>query len=411
MPIIQFLVVNARLLAAGFLLALASSFGQTFFIAIFADGWRSEFGLTHGAFGTIYMVATLASAACLIQLGRLADIASPRHLAVGITLGLALICAGVAFVNTWFMLVPAIFGLRLFGQGLMSHLSQTAMARWFNNTRGRALAIASFGHPTGEAFAPLAAVALIAALGWRETWGLTAAMLVLVFMPAFWFLLARERKPREMEASGDGGTVGMDGRHWSRDEVIGHPLFWMLLPGIIAPAFILTVTFFLPAHIAETKGWAFETMPSFYWVFALSSITAAFLSGMAIDRFSARTCLPLYQLPMASGMIVLWSASGPDMAPFALGLMGLTAGSAATIHSALWAEYYGTRHIGTIKALAHAVMVFSTAIGPGLTGAIIDLGVPYAQQALWFAGYVVAISMLYFWIVLRHSPRLVPKTS
>lgn len=410
MLIIQFLVANARLLAAGFLLALASSFGQTFFIAIFADGWRAEFDLTHGEFGTIYMVATLASAACLIQLGRLADIASPRHLAVGITLGLALICAGLAFVNSWFMLVPAIFGLRLFGQGLMSHLSQTAMARWFNNTRGRALAIASFGHPTGEAFAPLAAVALIAAFGWRGTWGLAAPALILVFIPLFWFLLARERKPREMEASGDGGTVGLDGRHWSRDEVISQPLFWMLLPGIIAPAFILTVTFFLPAHIAEAKGWAFETMPSFYWVFALSSITAAFLSGMAIDRFSAGACLPLYQLPMALGLIVLWSASSPVMAPFALGLMGLTAGSAATIHSALWAEYYGTRHIGTIKALAHAVMVFSTAIGPGLTGAIIDLGVPYPQQALWFAGYVLAISMLFLRTVLRHSPRLVPTT-
>lgn len=410
MPIIQFLVTNARLLAAGFLLALASSFGQTYFIAIFAEGWRSEFGLTHGEFGTIYMVATLASAACLIQLGRLADTVSARHLAIGIVLGLALICAGVSFVSSWFMLVPAIFGLRLFGQGLMSHLSQTAITRWFNNTRGRALAIASFGHPAGEALAPLAAVVLIAALGWRETWGLAAAMLVLVFMPVFWVLLARERKPREMENAGNSGTPGLDGRHWTRGEVVTQPLFWMLLPGIIAPAFILTVMFFLPAHIAESKGWAFGTMPSFYWIFALSAVAAAFLSGMAIDRFSARACLPLYQLPMASGLVVLWAASSPDMAPIALCLMGFTAGAGATIHTALWAEFYGTHHLGTIKALAHAVMVFSSAVGPGLTGAIIDLGVPFPQQALWLTGYVLAISMLYLWIVLRRSRRLIPKT-
>ncbi len=410
MPIIQFLVTNARLLAAGFLLALASSFGQTYFIAIFAEGWRSEFGLTHGEFGTIYMVATLASAACLIQLGRLADTVSARHLAIGIVLGLALICAGVSFVSSWFMLVPAIFGLRLFGQGLMSHLSQTAITRWFNNTRGRALAIASFGHPAGEALAPLAAVVLIAALGWRETWGLAAAVLILVFMPVFWVLLARERKPREMANAGNIGTPGLDGRHWTRGEVVTQPLFWMLLPGIIAPAFILTVMFFLPAHIAESKGWAFGTMPSFYWVFALSAVAAAFLSGMAIDRFSARACLPLYQLPMASGLVVLWAASSPDMAPIALCLMGFTAGAGATIHTALWAEFYGTHHLGTIKALAHAVMVFSSAVGPGLTGAIIDLGVPFPQQALWLTGYVLAISMLYLWIVLRRSRRLIPKT-
>ena len=99
---------------------------------------------------------------------------------------------------------------------------------------------------------------------------------------------------------------------------------------------------------------------------------------MAIDRFSARACLPLYQLPMASGLIVLWAATTPDMALVALGLMGLTAGASSTLNSALWAEYYGTHHIGSIKALAHAMMVVSSAIGPGFAGAVIDLGAHYA---------------------------------
>jgi MFS family permease len=410
MPIIQFLVANARQLSAGFLLALASSFGQTYFIAIFAESWRNEFALSHGQFGTIYMIATLASAACLIQLGRLADTVAARQLTAGIVIGLALICASVAFVSSWFLLLLAIFGLRLFGQGLMTHLSQTLMARWFNNTRGRALAIASFGHPAGEALAPLAAVLLIAAIGWRETWALCAALLVLVFMPVFWWLLARERTPREMENSGNTGTPGLDGRHWTRGEVIRQPLFWALMPGIVSPAFIMTAMFFLPAHIAESKGWAFGTMPSWYWVFALSAVAAAFLSGATIDRFSARACLPLYQLPMAAGLIVLWAAEAPEMAPVALGLMGLTAGSSSTINSALWAEYYGTHHLGTIKALSHAMMVFSSAIGPGFAGAVIDLGAPLPQQTLWYAAYAAAVSLVFLWIALRSTPRPVPGT-
>ena len=403
MSIIHFLFTNARLLAAGFLLALASSFGQTFFIAVFASAWRVEFDLSHGDFGLIYMAATLASATVLVQLGRLADSVSARHLAAAIVLGFALICVAVSMIGSWIMLLFAIFGLRLFGQGLLSHLSQTAMARWFNNTRGRALAIASFGYPTGEALAPLAAIALIAAIGWRGTWGAAAALLAFVFLPVLWHLLSRERTPREMEISGTQLSAGFDGRHWSRGDVIRHPLFWLIVPGIIAPSFILTVLFFLPAHIAETKGWPFEAMPTRYWVFALSSVTAAFISGMAIDRFSARACLPVYLLPMSVGLVLLWAAQSVQMASIIMALMGLTAGSAATINSALWAELYGTRFIGTIKALAHALMVFSTAIGPGFAGMVIDLGVPLPQQAVWFAVYAVAVSLLYLFIALRYA--------
>jgi len=406
MSIKHFLFANARLLAAGFLLALASSFGQTFFIAVFASSWRDEFDLSHGDFGLIYMVATLASATLLVQLGRLADSLSARHLAAGILLGLALICLTVAMVGNWIMLLFAIFGLRLFGQGFLSHLSQTAMARWFNNTRGRALAIASFGYPTGEALAPLAAIALIAAIGWRGTWGVAAVVLVFVFVPVLWHLLSRERTPREMEDTGVVPPTGLDGRHWSRGDVITHPLFWLIVPGIIAPSFILTVLFFLPAHIAETKGWPFEAMPSRYWMFALSAVTAAFISGTAIDRFSARACLPVYLLPMAVGLVVLWSAQSVQTVSVIMVLMGLTAGSASTINSALWAELYGTRFIGSVKALAHALMVFSTAIGPGFTGLVIDLGVPLPQQAIWFAAYALAISLLYLFVALR-SARLV----
>lgn len=403
MSITSFLFTNARHLAAGFLLALASSFGQTFFIAVFASSWKLEFDLSHGEFGLIYMVATLASAALLVQLGRLADSVSARHLAAAILLGLALICSGVSMSGNWIMLLFAIFGLRLFGQGFLSHLSQTTMARRFNNTRGRALAIASFGYPAGEAVAPLAAITLIAAIGWRGTWGVAAAVLVLIFLPVLWHLLSRERTPREMENSEALAPAGLDGRHWTRSDVIRQPLFWLIIPGIIAPGLIFTVVFFLPAHIAETKGWAFDTMPSHYWVFALSSVAAAFMSGMAIDRFSARSCLPVYQLPMAAGLLVLWATQSVQMVPVMMALMGFTAGSSATINSALWAELYGTRHIGTIKALAHALMVFSTAIGPGFAGMVIDLGVPFPQQAVWFAAYAAMISLLYLFIALKSA--------
>ena len=394
-----FIAANGRWLAAGFLMALASSFGQTFFIALYADPLRETFDLSYGQFGGIYTIGTLASAIVLIQLGRTADHVPARTLSVILCVCLAVMCIAMALNPVWWMLPVVIFGLRLFGQGMLSHLWQVAMARWFVATRGRALALASFGHPTGEALAPLAAVFLIAALGWRESWGVAATALVVVLAPAMWLLLARERHPRHHQTE-QAGSPGMDGRHWTRAEALSHPLFWMLIPGILGPSFILTAVFFLPAHIAEVKGWGFAAMPVRYWTYAVSSVLSALAFGWAIDRFSARACLTAYQLPMVLALIILWLGTHVETATTVLVLCGITTGGASTVHTAIWAELYGTRHIGAIKSLALAAMVFSTAAGPGLVGLFIDLGVDFPEQGLWMAGYSTAVSVVFTWLYL-----------
>lgn len=391
---------NARWLAVGFLMAMGSGFGQTFFIALYADPLRAEFGLSHGGWGAIYMVGTLASAATLIQLGRLADTMPPRRIALAVVLCFAVVCLAMASVAHWIMLIFVIFGLRLMGQGMISHLSQTLTARWFNANRGRALAVASFGYPSAEALAPLAAVALIAAVGWRMSWIAAAAALAFVLAPLLWGLLSQERTPQTAGAHDDpASALGMEGRAWTRGEAIRHPAFWLLFPGVLTPGFLLTVIFFLPSHIADVKGWAFESLPSRYWIYAVCSVAASLLAGFAIDRFGARRCLPLYQLPMAAALVLLWRGQSLESYSAMLALIGLTAGAAATVHAAIWAELYGGAHLGAIKALAHAAMVFSTAAGPGVVGAVIDLGVDFPDQALAMAVWVVGLSAAYAWIV------------
>lgn len=71
---LSFLRTNARWLAGGFLLTMFSSFGQTFFIGLSGNELRDRFDLSGGDFGSIYMVATLASAALLPWLGRTLDV-------------------------------------------------------------------------------------------------------------------------------------------------------------------------------------------------------------------------------------------------------------------------------------------------------------------------------------------------
>ncbi len=389
---------NARWLAAGFVLALGSCFGQTFFIGVFGASIREEFSLTDGDFGAAYMFGTLASAAVIFQLGRLADVMSARPLAVIVTLGLAFICIAMSQVSTWTMLVFVIFGLRLFGQGLMSHLSATCMARWFNRTRGRAIAIASFGYPTAQAIAPATAVLFLSIGDWRTVWIGGAAVLALCVAPLLFVLLGRDRPTDAAQASFE-PPAGIDGKQWRRIDVIKEPLFWLLVPGLVAPSFISTSIFFLPSHIAEVKGWALESFTNNYWLYGLTSLCFSIVGGFVVDKFSARASLPFYLVPMGAALITLSIGTSSWTVECVFILLGISTGFGITVKTALWAEIYGTQHLGAIKALVHSVMVFASAAGPGLTGLLIDLGAPFPTQALYLASYTVAVSGLYTWIV------------
>lgn len=400
-PTLRFIAENARWLAAGFLLALASSFGQTFFIALSADPIRAEFGLSHGEFGAIYMIGTLSSALALIQLGKLADRYSARVLALAVMGALALVCLGMAAAGQSWMLFFLIFGLRFCGQGMLSHLSMTAMARWFAANRGRALAVAAFGYPVGEALAPqfFRLLAIDMGLSWREVWLAVIALLAVFFAPSVHALLRRERSPQGQSEAEQ--SLGLGGRHWSRPEVLRTRLFWLLALGVVGPSFYGTILFFLPAHIAEIKGWDLGDWLAAYSVYAAVSVVSSMGVGILIDRYSARTLLGFYQLPAALAMILFALAESPAMSLVVLGTFGISSGAVATVHSALWAELYGTRHLGSIKAFAHALMVFGSAAGPGVAGLLIDRGVDFAAQAWWYAAYVLAISALFAVVSLR----------
>jgi MFS family permease len=165
MPFLHFLRDNARWVAGGFLLTFFSSFGQTFFISLSAGEIRAEYDLSHGGFGTLYMLATLASAATLPQLGKIVDrisVASTVLLAAPV---LAVACILMAWSRSLMLLLLAVYLLRLFGQGMFTHIAMTAMGRWFAAQRGRAISLTAIGVNLGEAVFPVSFVG-VAALLW-----------------------------------------------------------------------------------------------------------------------------------------------------------------------------------------------------------------------------------------------------
>ena len=400
MGYLRFLIDNRLFLLAGFLLTFTSSFGQTYFISLFAGEIKGAFGLTDGGWGGIYTIGTTLSAVTMIWAGSLTDRFRVRHLSLAVMIMMALACVAMSLVPNGFLLVFVIYALRLMGQGMLSQLGSVAMSRWFIATRGRALSLSSMGYAVGQALLPVVFVGLLLTTDWRNLW-LVAAVCVVVTIPLMQFLLRQERTPQSM--SGDTQSTGMGGVHWTRTRMLRHPLFYILVPLVLGPSTWGTALFFQQVHLTEVKGWSLVSYVALMPAFTLSSIAFTFFAGWAIDRFGVKWVVPFQMVPFGVSFLVLAYADTIFMAGIGLLIFGVGQGMQGTATSALWAVFYGTRNLGAIKAAAAALMVFGSAIGPGITGALIDYGVDFPDQMIPIAFFYFGGALLAGIGILRYQ--------
>ncbi|MCR9112380.1 MAG: MFS transporter [Rhodobacteraceae bacterium] len=394
---------NAPWLTVGVLLTFLSSFGQTFFISIFAGEIRTAFDLSHGQWGGIYTLGTTASALVMIWAGGLTDRFRVRALAPVILILLAGACLAMALNPVWWGLIFVIFALRFTGQGMTSHIAVVAMARWFIATRGKALSVATLGFAVGEALLPLLFVSLMAIYDWRYLWG-AAAVMALMGLPLLAVLLRQERTPQSMAETSQ--AFGMMGRHWTRNQAFLHWLFWFMVPALLGPSAFNTAFFFHQVHFAEIKGMAHVELVAMYPFYTVVGIVAMVGSGWALDRVGTARLIPFMQVPMIAAFAIFAYAESYGAMMAGMFFFALTTGFNTTLPAAFWAEFYGTGRIGSIKAMAAAVMVFGSAIGPGITGLGIDLGLGLESQYVIIAGYFVFTTVMMVIGIARARPLL-----
>ncbi len=389
-PGLRALLADRRLLAFGFLMAFASSAGQTYFISLFSQEFRDAFGLGHAGFGAVYSAATLTSGLLLTWAGGLIDRLDLRLFAAGVLAGLALAAGGVSGAAGPVTLGVSIFLLRFFGQGLASHTAVTATARYADPAvRGKAVSVATLGFPAGEALCPVLVVAAIATLGWRQTYGGTALLVLMLILPVALLMLAGHGDRHAALIGRTAGGDGSDGiRQWTRGEVLRDRVFHRVLVAAMAPSFIVTGVLFHQVHLSEVKGWSLALFAGGYIGYAAFQVGTALVAGPVIDRIGARRTSRFYLAPLGLGLVVL-AAFDPIWSGY-LFLMsaGATAGFSSTLLGTLWAELYGVRHLGAIRALVTACSVVASALSPVLLGVLLDLGVSIEAIALGCAAYV-----------------------
>lgn len=394
-----------RLLGFGFLMTAGSSFGQTYFLALMIAAMQADLGLSDGQLGSLYGLATVSSAVLLLWSGGLLDRLSLPRFVSGVTLVLAAGCAAMASAQGALMLLLGMLLLRHAGQGLMMLAGTTTVVRYLQTGQGTASAIAGSGYAAAEASLPLLVVVLLQTQGWRSTWWIWLATLLLVLLPmALWLLRGHRerhlayleclhsRDPVETQASA--AQAPLRRRQWTRDEMLRDPFFYRVLPALLANPLLFTGFIFHQGALIREKGWSLEYWASLFLALALSGWICKFIAGWAIDRWSATRFLPFTLLPMALSFAVLGSANSPASGLAFMVLLGMGAGLYTTTAAPFYAEQYGTLHLGTIKSLTTSLMVFATAIAPLLMGLALDGGWALSQMAWLALAWIISSALL-----------------
>ena len=399
----MFKSLSLKVIIFGFIFTFFSSFGQSFFLGLFNSSIRETLSITHGQFGSIYASATLLSSFILIWVGKKIDDINIFRFALYVTLLLAFSCFFFSKISSIVFLFIAVFLMRFSGQGLMSHTATTTISRFFTKSRGKALSIGWFGLSTAEFILPVLIVYLLTLTAWQNIW-LSISVLILFFLPFISFALIKNLNFDSREDVNDQNFVEKEIKNWTRVEVLKDYRFYIVCLNMLAMPWIATGVFVYQSYITESKEWGEFVIAQSFMAYSVLSVITLLGSGFLIDKFTSRKLLIFMNIPLLISMLVLFYLDISISAFIFLGLIGISNGLANVLGSSTWAEIYGVKYIGSIKALTTALMVFSTAFGTALFGLLIDKGFTIEQIAVISFVYIFLSLIALFVVRNRLNP-------
>ena len=405
----MFKSLSLKVIIFGFIFTFFSSFGQSFFLGLFNSSIRDTLSITQGQFGSIYATATLLSSFLLIWVGKKIDDINIFKFAFFVTILLSFSCFFFSKISSVLFLFIAIFLMRFSGQGMMSHTATTTISRYFTKSRGKALSTCWFGLSTAEFILPVLIVYLLTITAWQNIW-ISISILILIFLPIVSFVLIKNLNFDSREEV-DNEKFNKNIKQWKRIDVLKDYRFYIVCLNMLAMPWIATGVFVYQSFITESKDWGSFVIAQSFMVYSILSVVTLLGSGYLIDKFTSRKLLIFMNLPLMFSTLVLFYFDNPFTSFIFLGLIGISNGLANVLGSSTWAEIYGVKYIGSIKALTTALMVFSTAFGTALFGFLIDKEFSIEQITMLSFIYIFISLILLIFARNKLNPEYISKSA
>ena len=388
--------LSLKVILFGFIFTFFSSFGQSFFLGLFNTSIRNELSITHGQFGSIYASATLLSSFVLIWFGKKIDDINISKFAFFVILLLSFSSFFFSTISSTLILFLAIFLMRFSGQGMMSHTATTTVSRYFTKSRGKALSTSWFGLSSAEFILPVLIIYLLSIYDWKIIWK-SISLIVLIILPLASYFLVKKLNFESRETDGTEKQKEKNIKNWKRIEVLKDYRFYIICANMLAMPWIATGTFVYQSFILSSKNWGPYIIAQSFMAYSILSVITLIISGILIDKFTSRKLIVYMNIPLLISVFIIIYFDQSFTAFIFLGLIGISNGFANVLGSSTWAEIYGVKYIGSIKALTTALMVFATAFGTALFGYLIDRDFSIEQIGVISAIYIsISLISLFF---------------
>ena len=388
--------LSLKVILFGFIFTFFSSFGQIFFLGLFNTSIRNELSITHGQFGSIYASATLLSSFVLIWFGKKIDDINISKFALFVILLLSFSSFFFSTISSTLILFLAIFLMRFSGQGMMSHTATTTVSRYFTKSRGKALSTSWFGLSSAEFILPVLIIYLLSIYDWKIIWK-SISLIVLIILPLASYFLVKNLNFESRETDGTEKQKEKNIKNWKRIEVLKDYRFYIICANMLAMPWIATGTFVYQSFILSSKNWGPYIIAQSFMAYSILSVITLIISGILIDKFTSRKLIVYMNIPLLISVFIIIYFDQSFTAFIFLGLIGISNGFANVLGSSTWAEIYGVKYIGSIKALTTALMVFATAFGTALFGYLIDRDFSIEQIGMISAIYIsISLISLFF---------------
>ena len=365
------------IILTGAVLIALSGPGQTAGFSVFVDPITEALDVTRSQLTFAYLIGTLAASTTGTWLGRRLDrdgVASGLRL-VSVALGTAAVLAALS--PNLIVLTVAIYGLRSFGQTGMTLSASVFVAKNVVERRGAALGLLTAVGGSAIALTPLIASRLIPEFGWRSTWVLLGAVVVVVgLITSTRMVRLRLEHPNPRDEPGDTAA----------DEVLAprnlrRNGFLVVTAGYATTGFVSTALAFHQIAVLGERGISATAAAGNFVPQSLAAAAVALGVGRLVDRVPGRIVIPVDMVLLAAAV---GSVSFVDSNLGAVGF-GIALGSAASAMAAsegtLLARWIGTATLGTWRGRMTSVMVISTAIAPFAFTLIADAAGSFSAAA------------------------------
>lgn len=380
------------LLAVSFIALFTGNLGQSFFIGLFQQDIAQSLGLSAGEFGGVYAVITMLSGFLVMHFGAKLDWIAPRRYAL---LVLSALLSGVLLLTLSPWLLTAIIGLglvRLCGQGLMTHFGSTLAGREFTVNRGRALGLVSLGMPFGEILLPPLLAILIGWLSWQQIWWAVALLISVLWLLLILFAPWPPAPEIQRDASGNKIKGPSPLREWR---------FWQIIPLTMALPVTLTGIFIYQAQMTTDLQATTTVYALGLTAMGIARFPGALMGGRWVDEWGVAMLARLYLVPFALAIIAAVFIGGNAGVLILMIGAGISLGMSSPVVDSLLVILWGREHLGRVRSVKSALMVFSTGLAPAVLGFLIDDGVSFAAILMG-----MLIFMLLGWLLAQGQIKL-----